>query len=44
MTLIFKTIKIKIKQLNLNQVKIVDAAKIAIKNRIKDKETMTDFI
>lgn len=27
-----------------NKVKIVDAAKIAIKNRIRDKETMHDFV
>jgi hypothetical protein len=24
--------------------KIVDAAKIAIKNRVRDKETMSDFV
>ena len=34
----------KIKYYFLYKVKIIDAAKIAIKNRIKEKETMCDFV
>ena len=33
-----------IKFLSIIKVKIIDAAKIAIKNRIRDKETMQDFV